>query len=90
MRRSLLFLATPKEGETNMFQPSSRSETLVTKALQGLEPIPMEQITARIPELSWNEVFHVVDSLSRRGDLVLRREGFTYYLSLPRMSQVPA
>lgn len=69
---------------------ASRSEALILDALRGGDPILLEQITERIPELSWNELFLVVDTLSRRGDLILRRSGFAYYLSLPRMSHVSA
>ena len=74
----------------HMSTNSSRSEALILDALRGGDPILLEQITERIPELSWNELFQVVDILSRRGDLILRRRGFAYYLSLPRMSQVSA
>ena len=75
-----------------MCQLSSRSEALVLGALQGLEPNPitMERIAELIPELSWNELFQAVDALSRRGDVVLRRKGFAYELSLPRMIPVLA
>ena len=76
-----------------MSQPSSQSEALVLGALQGLKPnhpITMERIAELIPELSWNELFHAVDTLSRRGDVVLRRKGFAYELSLPRMICVSA
>jgi hypothetical protein len=73
-----------------MSTSSSRSETLILDALQGGELILLEHITERLPELSWNELFHAVDTLSRRGDLVLRRRGFAYYLSLPCTSQVSA
>jgi hypothetical protein len=69
---------------------SSRSEALILDALRGEDPILLEQITVRIPELSWNELFQAVDTLSRRGDLVLRRSGFAYYLSLPSISHVSA
>jgi len=30
--------------------------------------------------LSWSELFHAVDSLSRRGAIVLKRHGFDYEL----------
>jgi len=73
-----------------MFQPSSRSEDLVLKALQTNEALSLEQITERVPDLSWNDLFHAVDTLSRRGDLILQRKGFAYYVSLPRMSCLPA
>ncbi|MBA2251197.1 MAG: hypothetical protein H0W13_00625 [Nitrospirales bacterium] len=71
-----------------MFSQPSRSETLVLEALQGKTPLSLEHIAERIPDLSWNEVFQAVDSLSRRGDLVLQRRGFAYYVSLPSMTRI--
>ncbi len=68
----------------------SRSEALILDTLQGGDPILLEHITERIPELGWNELFQAVDTLSRRGDLVLQRRGFAYYLSLPRITHVSA
>jgi hypothetical protein len=68
----------------------SRSEALLLDVLQGGDPILLEHITERIPELGWNELFQAVDTLSRRGDLILQRRGFAYYLSLPRISHVSA
>lgn len=68
----------------------SWSEALILDALQGGDPMLLEHITERIPELGWNELFQTVDTLSRRGDLILRRRGFAYYLSLSRMTHVSA
>lgn len=48
--------------------------------------IPMEDLVARLPELTWNQVFSLVDELSRRRLISLRRRGFEYELcagSLP-------
>ena len=73
-----------------MSQMWSRSERLVLDTLQSPRSMAMEEMTKRIPELSWNELFHAVDSLSRRGEVILRREGFVYHLSLPRMANAPA
>ncbi len=73
-----------------MFSQPSQSEVLVLKALQGKGPISLEQMTERIPGLSWNDLFQAVDTLSRRGDLILQRKGFAYYVSLPRVSQLLA
>jgi hypothetical protein len=74
----------------NMFQPPSRADLLVLAALHSAEPMTMEHIAERIPELSWNELFHAVDAMSRRGDVMLRRKGFAYYVSLPCMSRISA
>lgn len=48
--------------------------------------IPMEDLVARLPELTWNQVFSMVDELSRRRLISLHRRGFDYELwagSLP-------
>lgn len=48
--------------------------------------IPLEELVARLPELTWNQVFSMVDELSRRRLISLRRRGFEYELlagSLP-------
>jgi hypothetical protein len=37
-----------------------------------------EELVERVPELSWAQLFVTIDQLSRRGDIELRREGFTY------------
>ena len=83
-------LLLSREGEITTLQQPSRSEDLVLQALQINEALSLEQITERVPDLSWNDLFHAVDRLSRRGDLVLQRRGFAYYVSLPRMSCLPA
>lgn len=59
----------------------SRFETLILDVLQSTrEPLTMDEILARLPELKWGEVFLTVDALSRRGDILLRRKGFDYEL----------
>jgi hypothetical protein len=42
--------------------------------------LAVEEIVARIPDLSWSQLFLTMDVLSRTGDVILRREGFTYTL----------
>lgn len=38
------------------------------------------RVVERLPELSWSEVFHAVDTLSRQGVITFRRRGFEYEL----------
>lgn len=73
-----------------MSQPPCRPEALVLDALHDREPILLDQIAEGIPELSWNELFQAVDALSRRGELILYRKRFAYYVSLPHMSRISA
>ena len=59
---------------------SSRSaDRLVLNVLRSsAAPLTFEEIIARIPELSWNQVFLTVDALSRSGEIILSRAGFEY------------
>ena len=68
----------------------SHAEGLVVALLQDIQNSTLEEVVALLPELSWNEVFHAIDSLSRRGGIVLRRRGFSYDLCLPAIARKTA
>jgi hypothetical protein len=53
-------------------------ETLVLDLLNQAGSLTIDQVTARLPELSWSELFETIDSLSRRGTIILQRRGFQY------------
>ncbi len=55
-------------------------ESLVLDILRRSHSLTIEQMTVQLPELSWSTLFHAIDSLSRRGAIVLRRKGFEYEL----------
>ena len=59
-----------------------RDESLVLEALQSDETLTMDSLTERVPQLSWSELFAIVDRLSRQGAIMLRRRGFQYEVSL--------
>jgi DNA-binding IclR family transcriptional regulator len=42
--------------------------------------VRLEELLRSLPELTWNQVFSLVDELSRRGLISLRRQGFDYEL----------
>ena len=44
----------------------------------GKDRYTVEEILDQVPELSWAQLFLAIDSLSRRGDVELRRQEFTY------------
>lgn len=58
----------------------SHHEGLILDLLNQSDWLTIEQMTARLPELTWNELFHTVDALSRNGTIILRRRGFQYEL----------
>ena len=68
----------------------SRAEILVIALLREIQSGTLEEVVRLLPELSWNEVFHAVDSLSRQAGIVLRRRGFSYDVSLPAMTRKTA
>lgn len=53
-------------------------------ALGRTKFLTIEELAAAAAELRWNALLQAVDSLSRRGDIVLRRQGFSYQLSAIR------
>jgi hypothetical protein len=46
----------------------------------------IEEIVDQVPALSWSQLFLAMDVLSRSGDVILRREGFTYTLEMAKSS----
>lgn len=63
-------------------QASARLLAIVQERRQ----IRLEELLASLPEFTWNQVFSLVDELSRRELICLQRRGFDYELraaSLP-------
>jgi hypothetical protein len=42
--------------------------------------VSLDALTTLLPHYSWNQIFHAVDRLARRGGIVLRRHRFDYTL----------
>ena len=62
-----------------MMDTLRRSDSLILALLRSTStPLTFEQIIARLPELTWNQVFLSVDALNRLGDIILTRRGFEY------------
>ena len=66
-----------------MASHASKPERLILDTLQTREPITIDQLIARLPELQWGQVFQTVDQLSRQGAVLLHRRGFDYEITLP-------
>jgi hypothetical protein len=66
-----------------MIQPASAKLLAI---VQERRQIRLDELLASLPEFTWNQVFSLVDELSRRELVCLRRQGFDYELraaSLP-------
>jgi hypothetical protein len=58
-------------------------ESAIRLHLRQEGPCTLETLLNRLSQFSWSEIFSVVDQLSRKGSLVLRRPGrFGYELSI--------
>ncbi len=55
--------------------------------VQERRQIRLEELLTYLPEFTWNQVFSLVDELSRRKLISLQRQGFDYEL---RVSSLPA
>jgi hypothetical protein len=71
------------QGEGTMTQQASAKLLAI---IQERRQIRLEELLVSLPEFTWNQVFSLVDELSRRELISLRRRGFDYELraaSLP-------
>lgn len=59
-----------------MQQPAMKLLAIV----QERQCIRLEELLASCPELTWNQVFALVDALSRQAMIRLQRRGFDYEL----------
>ncbi len=48
--------------------------------------IQLEELLSYLPEFTWNQVFSLVDELSRQERICLQRQGFEYQLRAPSLS----
>ncbi|WP_447603258.1 hypothetical protein [Nitrospira sp. Nam80] len=67
-----------------MVTQSEGNEAMVLDLLRSEKCLKLEQVVTLLPELSWNQVFQCVDSLSRRGEILLLRRGFDYEIASPQ------
>ena len=58
----------------------AQQESPIVDLLRSSGKLTVEEIVARIPDLSWSQLFLAVGLLSRTGHVILRREGFSYTL----------
>jgi predicted ArsR family transcriptional regulator len=71
--------------EAHMLDQQPPREDQVLHLLESSStPFTLDEVTERL-ELSWNQVFLAVDSLSRRGDIILQRRGYEYEVSARRV-----
>jgi Golgi nucleoside diphosphatase len=59
---------------------TQQSTTKLLALVQERQCIQLEELLACFPELTWNQVFSLVDELSRQALICLQRRGFEYEL----------
>jgi len=64
-------------------------KTRLLKALKTGEAVAISELTARLPEFSWRELFLTIKALNRQGAIRLHRQGYNFFVTpLPGPSQV--
>lgn len=54
-------------------------ETAILDELHEDGPCSMDELVRRLPSFTWNQVFSVLDQMSRQGDVLIRsRRRFEY------------
>lgn len=62
--------------------PSASPETVIMSHLSRHPSVTLDDLIEHVPQLTWNQIFHAVDGLTRAGTVVARRIRFQYELSL--------
>jgi hypothetical protein len=57
-------------------------EARVLKVLKNGQEQTWEQVSSKLPDVEWNELFAIFDILSRQGKITIRRRGAEYVLKL--------
>ena len=60
-----------------MSQPVTVAERIL-HTVRGIPDCTLEELTHRLPDLSWSEVFLEVDRLSRSGQLILTQSSVRF------------
>jgi hypothetical protein len=67
-----------------MMPIASVQEKAVIEMMRKSGPCCLDDLVAKLPSLSWGEVFVAVDRMSRDGRLLLRQRGYSsYQITLP-------
>jgi hypothetical protein len=66
-------------------------KTQLLKALKTGEAVTIPELSTRLPEFKWRELFLIVKALNRQGAIRLHRQGYEFFVtSLPGPSHVPS
>jgi hypothetical protein len=85
----MLLMLLTRQGGIAMVDSSNTSEAIILDLLRMRKSLRMEQVLALTPELTWNQVFSTLDTLSRRGEVVLLRRGFDYEVAWSPTKRLP-
>lgn len=70
--------------------PQTDLTSRILAMLADQSGITLEQLLDRCPDVTWNQIFVVVDRLSRTGEIRLTAKGIgRYHVALPVVQQQP-
>jgi hypothetical protein len=52
----------------------------ILKTISRVPGCPFDEVLRACPEYTWNQIFLEIDRLTRRGDLILKRNGTGLYI----------
>jgi hypothetical protein len=59
-------------------------------ALKAGEAVPVSELTARLPEFRWRELFRTIRALKRQGAVHVHRHRSEFFVSLLQFAAGPA
>ena len=71
-----------------MMPINAPAEKLIIDILRRTGPCFMDDLLSALPELSWSEVFRMVNQMSRDGRLRLLQVGYSSYALVPDPQQL--
>ncbi len=83
-------LVNSSDWEKKIMRIAVQPEVKILSVVRTRGHILLEQLLVCFPELSWNQVFLIVDRMNRQGLIGLRRRGFEYELYAPAASDCRA
>jgi len=66
--------------DTPIDQSVDNLEREILAQIEEQDVVSLDALIALLPQHSWSQIFHAVDSLARCGKIVLRRHRFDYTL----------
>ena len=72
--------STLLDAAPSLHQSTDKLQRDILDHLNEETVMSLDTLISRMPQYSWNQIFHCVDHLARSNKIILRRHGFDYTL----------